>query len=135
MHFRPQLSCQIWSPSKTGFIVSANRLTNITLLTLIAALLFEGESPTYILNEDTQPVIRSIGLSHTACIGEFRQNLRSHSRSVFPFLRYIVNTQRNNTIKADWHLTSSRGNYQQHTDCHKCLPHDLAFIISTDSNT
>ena len=25
------------------------------------------ESPTYILNEDTQPVIRAIGVSHTAC--------------------------------------------------------------------
>ena len=32
------LSCQILSPSKTGFTVSAHRLTNITLLTLIATL-------------------------------------------------------------------------------------------------
>ena len=31
-------SYQIWSPSETGFIVSARRLTNITLLTLIATL-------------------------------------------------------------------------------------------------
>ena len=31
-------SCQILSPSETGFIVSAHRLTNITLLTLIATL-------------------------------------------------------------------------------------------------
>ena len=29
---------QILSPSETGFIVSAHRLTKITLLTLIAAL-------------------------------------------------------------------------------------------------
>ena len=43
------------SPSETGFIVSAHRLTNITLLTLIATLQLQGESPTYILNEDTQP--------------------------------------------------------------------------------
>ena len=35
--------------------------------------------PTYILNEDTQPVIRAIGVSHTACKDEFRQNIRSHS--------------------------------------------------------
>ena len=38
---------------------------------------------TYILNEDTQPVIRAIGVSHTACKDEFRQNIRSHSWSVF----------------------------------------------------
>ena len=31
-------SCQILSPSETGFIVSAHRLTKITLLTLIATL-------------------------------------------------------------------------------------------------
>ena len=31
-------SCQISSPSETGFIVSAHRLTKITLLTLIATL-------------------------------------------------------------------------------------------------
>ena len=50
-------SCQILSPSETGFfIVSAHRLTKITLLTLIATLQLEGESPTYILNEDTQLV-------------------------------------------------------------------------------
>ena len=34
---------------------------------------------TYILYEDTQPVIRAIGVSHTACKDEFRQNIRSHS--------------------------------------------------------
>ena len=45
----------------------AHRLTNITLLTRIATLLFQGESPTYILNEDTQPVIRAIGVSQTTC--------------------------------------------------------------------
>ena len=71
-------TCQILSPSETGFIVSAHRLPNITLLTLIATL----ESPTYIVNEDTQPVIRAIGVSHTACKDEFRQNIRSHSWSV-----------------------------------------------------
>ena len=39
--------------------------------------------PTYILNnEDTQAVIRAIGISHTACKDEFRQNIRSHSWSV-----------------------------------------------------
>ena len=39
--------------------------------------------PTYILNEDTQLVMRAIGVSHTACKDEFRRNLRSHSWSVF----------------------------------------------------
>ena len=28
---------------------------------------------TYILNEDTQPVIRAIGVSHTACTDDFRR--------------------------------------------------------------
>ena len=37
----------------------------------------------YILNEDTQLVMRAIGVSHTACKDEFRRNLRSHSWSVF----------------------------------------------------
>ena len=41
--------------------------------------------PIYILNEDTQPVIRAIGVSHTACKDEFRQNIRSHSWSVYFF--------------------------------------------------
>ena len=27
----------------------------------------EGELPTYILDKDTQPVIRAIGVPHTAC--------------------------------------------------------------------
>ena len=36
MHFLPQLSD--FGPSKTGFTVSAHRLTNITLLTLMATL-------------------------------------------------------------------------------------------------
>ena len=50
------------------------------MLTLIATLWVQGKSPTYsIRNEDTRPVIRSIGVSHTAYKDEFRQNLRSHS--------------------------------------------------------
>ena len=61
-------------------------LIKFTLLTLVqATLLLQGESPTCILNEDTHPVIRAIGVSHTACKDEFRQNLRSHSWSVFLF--------------------------------------------------
>ena len=44
---------------------------------------------TYILNEDTQPVIRAIGVSHTACKDEFRQNIRSHSWSVSSFFIII----------------------------------------------
>ena len=50
-----------------------------------------GESRTYILNEDTQPVIRAIGVSHTACKDEFRQNIRSHSWSVFSLIYFIHN--------------------------------------------
>ena len=40
---------------------------------------------TYTLDEDTQPVIRAIaiGVSHTACKDEFRQNIRCHSWIVF----------------------------------------------------
>ena len=76
-------SCQILSPLETGILVSARSLTNITLLTLIATLQLQGESPTYILDEDTQPVTRAIGVSHTACKDEFRQNLRFHSWSAF----------------------------------------------------
>ena len=86
MHFLPQLSDL--TPLKTGFIVSAHRLTNITLLTLIAPLQLQGESPTYIVNEDTPPVIRAIGVSHTACKNEIRQNILSHSWCVF-FVRNI----------------------------------------------
>ena len=33
----------------------------------MATLYLLGESPTYILNEDTQPVMRAIRESHTAC--------------------------------------------------------------------
>ena len=40
----------------------------------------------YILDENTHPVIREIGVSHTACKDEFRQNLRPHRWSVFLFL-------------------------------------------------
>ena len=44
-----------------GFLVSAHRLVSITLLTLVqATLYFQRESPTYILDEDTQPAIRAI---------------------------------------------------------------------------
>ena len=54
-----------------------------TCLTRILVYVIYIESPVYILNEDTQPVIRAIGVSHTACKDEFRQNIRSHSWSVF----------------------------------------------------
>ena len=69
MHFLPQLSDVV--SLGNGFIVSAHRLTNITLLTLIATLQLQGESPTNVLNENKQPVIRAIGVSYTASIDEF----------------------------------------------------------------
>ena len=37
------------------------------------------ESTTYDLNEDSQPAIHGIGVSHTDCKEEIRQNLRYHS--------------------------------------------------------
>ena len=43
-------------------------------------------SPTYILNEDTQPVIRAIGVSHTACKDEFRQSIRSQLECILSFI-------------------------------------------------
>ena len=49
-----------------------------------------SHSRTYTLNEDTQPVIRAIGVSHTACKDEFRQNIRSHSWSVFSFFIIVA---------------------------------------------
>ena len=86
MHFfQQQLSD--FDPLRNGFIVSAHRLTNIALLTLTATLSLQGEPPTCILNEETQPIIRGIRASHAACKGEFRQkNILSHSWSVFVFL-------------------------------------------------
>ena len=71
------------------------------------------ESPTYILNEDTQPVIRAIGVSHTACKDEFRQNLRPHSSwSFFIFIPlniesvWVVSHQFVPFSPAEWKLSS-----------------------------
>ena len=44
-----------------------------------------------IMRKDTQPVTRAIGVSHTACKDEFRQNIRSHKWSVFSFFIICVN--------------------------------------------
>ena len=46
---------------------------------------------TYILNEDTQPVIRAIGVSHTACKDEFRQK-KSISQLKCIFIFYNINS-------------------------------------------
>ena len=43
-----------------------------------------------IYNEVTQPVIRAIGVSHTACKDEFRQHLRSHSWMECIFIFIII---------------------------------------------
>ena len=43
--------------------------------------------------EDTHPVTRAIGVSHTACKYDFRRNLRSHSGSV-----YFLVTPSNSTV-------------------------------------
>ena len=64
MHSTAVRFCPNVSLKNVIFIVSAHRLVNITLLTLVQATLwlFQGESPTHILNEDTHPVIRAIGV-------------------------------------------------------------------------
>ena len=47
----------------------------------------QGESPTYILNEDTQPVIRAIEVSRTAYKDEFRQKYSiSQLECIFIFI-------------------------------------------------
>ena len=48
-------------------------------------IMLQGESATYILNEDTQPVKRAIGVSHIVCKDEFRQNLDLTSGVYFAF--------------------------------------------------
>ena len=66
-------------PSKTGFTVfRAQPRYKLHCSS-------KGESPTYILNEDTHPVIRAIGVSHTSCKYKFRQNLRSPAGVYFNF--------------------------------------------------
>ena len=65
-------------PYKLGYFGYSVFLHNYLFMQIMRC-----ESPTYILNEDTQPVMRAIGVSHTACKDEFRRNLRSHSWSVF----------------------------------------------------
>ena len=57
-------SCQILCPPETGYLVSLHRPPNITRSTLIAKPQLQGESPTYILNKDTQPVIPAIRVYH-----------------------------------------------------------------------
>ena len=42
-----------------------NAVPYIRLVLVQATLSFQGESPTYILNEDAHPVIRAIGVSHS----------------------------------------------------------------------
>ena len=71
-------------PQKVFFflIVSVQRLIKITLLTLVQAttcntaddvvVVPRGVADLCILNEDTHPVVRAIGVSHTACEDEFR---------------------------------------------------------------
>ena len=53
------------------------------------SLYLQRESPTYILDEDTQSATRAIGVSHTAGKDESGQNIRSHSWSVFQLLLYL----------------------------------------------
>ena len=52
------------------------------------------ESPTYILNEDTQPVIRAIGVSRTACKDEFRQISQVEYIFVFLYITLYIDRRR-----------------------------------------
>ena len=81
MDFLPQLSHFV--PLRNGFYsfraqTAKHHPVDPDSYTVVA----RGVS-TYILNEDTQPVIRAIVVSHTACKYEFRQSIRSHRWSVF----------------------------------------------------
>ena len=74
-----------------------------------STLYFQGESPTYILNEDTHPVIRAIGVSHTACKDVFRRNLRSHSWSALYFCSiYVSGAYYCRSLSSPLPLTSKR---------------------------
>ena len=86
MHFLPQLSDFV---PLTNRFCSFRAHTNITLLTLIATL-FQGESPTYILNEDTQPVIRAIGVSHSLQRWVSTESSISQLECTFIFVTHLV---------------------------------------------
>ena len=83
MHFLPQLSDFV--PLRNGFNSFRAQTDQHHPVDSDSYIELQGESPTYILNEDTQPAIRAIGVSHTAYKDVFRQNIRSHSWSVFSF--------------------------------------------------
>ena len=99
-----------------------------------------GVADLYIPNEDTQPVIRAIGVSHTACKDEFRQNLRSHSWSVFSFfiilLRGRIRFQQRKSIReaktADTHIPLSRVKTEKKR--HANLPYDQSHPASILDN-
>ena len=82
---------------------------------LLAHLLYFYQEPgipgiyTYILNEDTHPVIRAIGVSHTACRDEFRQNLRSHSWSYFYFYNVSARLRIDKTVAIAADIGQLRG--------------------------
>ena len=67
----------------TGFLQLTAFPWKKKTLHYILPVVARGVADLYILNEDTQPVIRAIEVSHTACKYAFRQNIRSHSWSVF----------------------------------------------------
>ena len=65
------------------------------------------------MNEDTQPAIRAIGASHTACKYEFRQNLRSHSwmECIFMFCNiYIYGFAGSKHMRVSHNITRDKGN-------------------------
>ena len=70
---------------KTGNLLYVRNPSKVVLKTWIIHHLY------YVLDEDSQPVIRAIGVSHThPCKDEFRRNLRSHSWSRFFFFHFSL---------------------------------------------
>ena len=90
------------------------------------------ESPAYILNEDTQLVIRAIGVSHTACKDEFRRNLRSHSWSVFSF--FIIYSH-DSYARSEYHTQLAKMNFDKIFDLTAGVYFYFHDILSTRNNT
>ena len=68
----------------------ANVWNSFREVLVLCSRMFQKVHMIYILNEDTHPVIRAIGVSHTGCKDEFRRKLRSHSWNLFLFLLYDI---------------------------------------------
>ena len=89
LHFFPQLSDL--PPLKNGFYSVRAQTDNITPVDpgTSCTAVSRGVADLYVLNEDTQPVIRAIGVSHTARKDEFTtKSSISQLGCIFIFMRY-----------------------------------------------